>query len=103
MKTLTVDRRVKDFLTDAEIEQFLTAARKRTHDPRDFFLAPLIYRHGFRVPELVDVRLEEVNLKTARLFALYLFGLRGDREAQADRYGQKHPAVRSILRPASSA
>ena len=35
MKTLTVDRRVKDFLTDAEIERFLTAARKGTHSPRD--------------------------------------------------------------------
>src|SRR6266511_4124185 len=68
MKTLTVDCRVKDFLTDAEIEQFLTAARKGTHGPRDFLLALLAYRHGFRVSELIDVRLEELDLKTARLF-----------------------------------
>jgi type 1 fimbriae regulatory protein FimB len=67
MKTLTVDRRVKDFLTDAEIEEFLTAARKGTHGPRDFLLALLAYRHGFRVSELIDVRLEELDLKTARL------------------------------------
>jgi len=68
MNTLTVDRRVKDFLTDAGIEQFLTAARKGTHGLRDFLLALLAYRHGFRVSELIDVRLEELGLKTGRLF-----------------------------------
>ena len=62
---------MKDFLTDAEIEQFLTAARKGTHGPRDFLLALLAYRHGFRVPELIDVRLEELDTKTARLFVSF--------------------------------
>jgi integrase len=41
---------------------FLTAARKGTHGPRDFLLALLAYRHGFRVSELIDVRLEELEL-----------------------------------------
>lgn len=35
MKTLTVDHRVNDFLTDAEI---LVAARKGTHGVRDYML-----------------------------------------------------------------
>ena len=68
------DCRVKDFLTAAEIEEFLTAARKGTHGPRDFLLALLAYRHGFRVSELIDVRLEELDLKTARLFVRRLKG-----------------------------
>ena len=74
MKSLTVDRRVKDFLTDNEIEQFLMAARKGLRGPRDFLLALLAYRHGFRVSELIDVRLEEVDLKTAWLFVRRLKG-----------------------------
>jgi type 1 fimbriae regulatory protein FimB len=57
---------VKDFLTDAEIEQILAAARKGLHGPRDFLLALLAYRHGFRVSELIDVRLEELDLKSVR-------------------------------------
>src|SRR5262249_29896418 len=67
MKALTVDRRVKDFLTDAEIKSFLESARKGTHGERDYLLALLAYRHGFRVSELIDVRLEEIDLKTARM------------------------------------
>lgn len=64
--TLTVYRRVKDFLTDAEIKQFLEAARLGTHGARDYLLALLAYRHGFRVSELIDVRIEEIDLKSAR-------------------------------------
>jgi hypothetical protein len=34
MKALTVDRRVKDFLTDAEIKQFLDSAGKGNYGER---------------------------------------------------------------------
>jgi type 1 fimbriae regulatory protein FimB len=74
MKTLTVDRRIKDFLTDAEIKQFLGAARKGIHGERDYLLALLAYRHGFRVSELIDVRLEEIDLRTARMQVRQLKG-----------------------------
>jgi site-specific recombinase XerD len=67
MNTLTVDRKTKNFLTDSEIKQFLAAARKGLHGERDFALALLAYRHGFRVSELIDVRLEEVDLQMARI------------------------------------
>jgi integrase len=72
--TFTVDKRVKDFLTEAEIEVFLDASKKGTHGRRDYLLALLAYRHGFRVSELIDVRLEEIDLKSARMMARRLKG-----------------------------
>lgn len=66
-KSLTIDRRIKDYLTEAEVEQFLAAAKNGTHGVRNYTLALLAYRHGFRVSELVDVRLEEIDLQMARL------------------------------------
>lgn len=95
MNSLTVDRRVKDFLTDAEIEEFLTAARKGTHGPRDFLLALLAYRHGFRVSELIDIRLEEVDLKTARLFVRRL---KGSLSTEHPLEGDELRAIRAWLR-----
>jgi len=95
MKTLTVDRRVKDFLTDAEIEQFLIAARKGTHGPRDFLLALLAYRHGFRVSELIDVRLEEVDLRTARM---QVRRLKGSLSTEHPLEGDELRALRAWLR-----
>jgi integrase len=98
-KTLTVDRRVKDFLTDAEIEQFLTAARKGTHGQRDFLLALFAYRHGFRVSELINVRLEEVDLKTARLFVRRLKGSLSTLLPRLLRRLQSHPIPARIQVP----
>lgn len=95
MKTLTVDRRVKDFLTDAEVEQFLTAAKKGTHGERDYLLGLMAYRHGFRVSELIDVRLEEVDLKSARL---HVRRLKGSLTTEQPIEGDELRAIRGWLR-----
>lgn len=34
----------------------------------------MAYRHGFRVPELIDVRLEEIDLRTAQMQVRQLTG-----------------------------
>jgi site-specific recombinase XerD len=95
MKTLTVDNRVKDFLTEAEIEQFLAAARKGTHGARDYLLGLMAYRHGFRVSELIDVRLEEVDLQTARL---NVRRLKGSLTTEHPIEGDELRAIRAWLR-----
>ena len=51
-----------------KIEQFLMAARKRTHGPRDFLPALLAYRHGFRVSELIE--------RPNPSYSLYQLGMR---------------------------
>lgn len=58
----------KDFLTEAEMKQFLAAARGSRHGVRDYAMMLMAYRHGLRVSELVDLRLDDVDLKSGRLY-----------------------------------
>ncbi len=43
MKTLTVDRRVKDFPTDADIKKFLDSAGKGNHGERKYCKLRRVY------------------------------------------------------------
>jgi len=67
-QTTPVDSHAKNFLTGSEMKRFLAATRKGRHGARDFCLMLVAYRHGMRVSELVDVRLKDVDLDTARIF-----------------------------------
>ena len=47
-----VDDRPKNFLTGAEVADFLKAARKGRHGIRNYAMLLLAFRHGLRVSEL---------------------------------------------------
>ncbi len=74
IQTAAVDSHAKNFLTESEMKKFLAAARKGRHGARDFCLMLVAYRHGMRVSELVDVRLKDIDLETARIFVRRLKG-----------------------------
>ncbi len=63
-----VDTRKKNFLTEAEIERFLRSSRKGQHGVRNFAMMLLVYRHGLRVSELVNMLIADVDLDSGRLF-----------------------------------
>jgi type 1 fimbriae regulatory protein FimB len=63
-----VDGYGKDFLTEAEIERLLNAARDGRYGVRDYLLIFMTYRHGLRVSELIDIRLRDIDLGSGRLF-----------------------------------
>ena len=69
-----VDTRPKNFLTTAEITNFLQAARKGRHGVRNYAMTLLAYRHGLRVSELIKMRIADLDLDTGHLFVRRLKG-----------------------------
>ncbi len=62
------DVRTREYLTEQEVELLMNAARKiGRHGHRDATLILLMYRHGFRVSELVSLRWEQIDLKQGLL------------------------------------
>ena len=58
------DLRTREHLSPAEVEKLIEAARANRHGPRDALLA---FRHGLRAAEVVDLRWEQVDFKSASL------------------------------------
>ena len=59
--------RVREYLTEAEIEKLLTAASKSRNPNRDRLLVLMAYRHALRVSELVDLRVDQIDLKAGTI------------------------------------
>ncbi|MEZ5429462.1 MAG: tyrosine-type recombinase/integrase [Pyrinomonadaceae bacterium] len=91
----TVDPKAKNFLTESEMKKFLAAARKGRHGVRDLCLMLLAYRHAFRVSELIDVRLKDIDLETARI---YVRRVKGSLSTHQPIEGDELRAIRAWLR-----
>jgi len=62
------ERRAREYLTPAEVEHLIRAARQRgRYGHRDATLLLLLYRHGLRVAEVVRLRWDMLDLKAAVL------------------------------------
>ncbi len=59
--------RTREYLTEAEVERLMNAARKNRWGYRDATMVLVAYRHGLRASELVDLRWEQVDFRTATL------------------------------------
>ena len=51
--------RIREHLTEAEINKLLASLKRNRHGHRDWLIALLIYRHGLRVSEACDLRWDE--------------------------------------------
>ena len=59
--------RSREYLTEGEIEKLLTTAGKSRNPNRDRLLVLMAYRHALRVKELVDLQVDQIDLKAATI------------------------------------
>jgi type 1 fimbriae regulatory protein FimB/type 1 fimbriae regulatory protein FimE len=68
LKQPNAERRSREYLTPAEIDRLMAAARHLgRHGHRDATMILVAYRHGLRVSELVSLRREQVDLRQGLL------------------------------------
>jgi integrase len=66
--------RVREHLTEAEIEKLLTALRQNRYGHRDWLIGLMIYRHGLRVSEACDLRWHDIDLTKRTIIVRRLKG-----------------------------
>ena len=59
--------RTREYLTEAEVERLIEAAKGNRWGHRDATMVLVAYRHGLRAAELVDLRWDQVDFNTATL------------------------------------
>ena len=71
---VTDPHRREDFLDPTEIKTFLEAAKSGRQGARDHLLFLMMYRHGLRCSEAVDLREDDVSFDRATLWVRRLKG-----------------------------
>jgi type 1 fimbriae regulatory protein FimB/type 1 fimbriae regulatory protein FimE len=61
------DLRTREYLTAAEVKRLTAAAKRNRWGHRDATMILVVYRHGLRVSELVDLRWDQVEFATGTL------------------------------------
>ena len=61
------DLRTREHLTEAEVERLIRATQNNRYGHRDATMILVAYRHGLRAAELVDLRWEQIDFRTATL------------------------------------
>ena len=61
------DLRTREYLTEAEVDRLIDAAQGNRYGHRDVTMILVACRHGLRVSELVDLRWDQVDFRTATL------------------------------------
>jgi site-specific recombinase XerD len=68
--------RVREHLTETEIDKLLAALRRNRHGHRDWLIGLMIYRHGLRVSEACDLRWDDLDLAARTIIVRRLKGSR---------------------------
>jgi site-specific recombinase XerD len=66
--------RVREHLTEAEMDRLLAALKRNRHGHRDWLIGLMIYRHGLRVSEACDLRWDDIDLPKRTIIVRRLKG-----------------------------
>jgi site-specific recombinase XerD len=66
--------RVREHLTEAEMDKLLAALKRNRHGHRDWLVGLIIYRHGLRVSEACDLRWDDIDLRKRTIIVRRLKG-----------------------------
>jgi type 1 fimbriae regulatory protein FimB len=66
--------RPRDFLSLSEIEQLIVGAKASRYPERNQLLVLMLFRHGLRVSEALELRWDHLNLREARMWVERLKG-----------------------------
>jgi type 1 fimbriae regulatory protein FimB/type 1 fimbriae regulatory protein FimE len=66
--------RVREHLTEAEMDKLLAALKRNRHGHRDWLISLMIYRHGLRVSEACDLRWDDLDLTKRTIIVRRLKG-----------------------------
>src|SRR5215469_16309156 len=67
VENVTVGGRMRDYLTEKEVDRLIEAAKQNRCGHRDATAILIAYRHGLRASELVTLRWDDIDLATGRL------------------------------------
>src|SRR6516225_4827798 len=59
--------RTREYLTEAEVERLMKAGTRNRWGHRDATMILVAYRHGLRASEVVDLRWDQIDFRTATL------------------------------------
>ena len=87
--------RAREYLTDAEVNRLIVAARNNRHGHRDATMVLVAYRHGLRAAELVTLRWDAIDFAHGRL---HVRRLKGGSESVHPLSGRELRALRRLKR-----
>jgi len=92
--------RTREYLTEAEVERLMKAARDNRYGLRDATIILMAYRHGLRAAELVDLRWDQVEL--GRNAVLHVRRVKQGAPSVHPLQGDEMRALRELKRSAAS-
>jgi integrase len=92
--------RTREYLTEAEVERLIKAAKANRYGQRDATMIIVAYRHGLRAAELVDLRWDQVDL--GRNAALHVRRVKRGTPATHPLQGDEMRALRELKRGTQS-
>jgi type 1 fimbriae regulatory protein FimB/type 1 fimbriae regulatory protein FimE len=92
--------RTREYLTGAEVEKLIAAAKRNRWGQRDSTMILLCFRHGLRASEIVDLRWDQVDL--GRNAALHVRRVKQGLPSVHPLQGDEMRALRELRRSSAS-